>query len=414
MHATIVFLCAGLAPLLVAVFSPFARSGEDAAAFEAMMEASKAYETMEGEPEELLKEAWRAVEGDNGVGAFILCRRVDKKLAERDDPEARLLSGEALGLMARISARRGGGETSAKLYVRAVERFGSPEDAEARQQIAALMFDQGQFYNMMGDAPEAIGIFGNLVKRFGDDLEGPIQEYVAKALVSRGILFGESGNPADEAADYAEVERRYGGRTEFVFRDAVARAMFCTCIMYFENGEFDRGAAACERLFEKFRNDLDDRCRVEALLALTHLAQQHRISGNKVVAVTGFQRAIHEFGEETEDAFVYELTDAYNRMAMTRVDLGESDQALATWDEALAKYGDSQMPELKGLIAEILFNKGGAFMTNQDFGAAIPVYEDLLLRFGESADPEIREVLRLTRNRLREARTVIGKGDGER
>ncbi len=72
-------------------------------------------------------------------------------------------------------------------------------------------------------------------------------------------------------------------------------------------------------------------------------------------------------------------------------ELGRSEEALAAYDEVLARVGDATEPALREQVATALFNRGvrlGALGRSEEELAA---YDEVLARFGDATEPALRE-----------------------
>jgi hypothetical protein len=68
--------------------------------------------------------------------------------------------------------------------------------------------------------------------------------------------------------------------------------------------------------------------------------------------------------------------------------------AIAVDDDLLTRFGNDTDPEIRVLVARALYNKGGGrysiFGDDRVMDKVIAAYNDLLTRFGNDTDPEIR------------------------
>lgn len=71
--------------------------------------------------------------------------------------------------------------------------------------------------------------------------------------------------------------------------------------------------------------------------------------------------------------------------------LHRADEALATYDEVVRRFGNSPSPRLRGIAAHALVNKGAALLTIDKYEEAIEIYNDAVIRFGNSTEPAIQE-----------------------
>lgn len=81
--------------------------------------------------------------------------------------------------------------------------------------------------------------------------------------------------------------------------------------------------------------------------------------------------------------------------------LGKPDEEIATYDDVIARFGDSDDPELREHVARALLNKGITLGDRGEFREAIEVDDDIIARFGESDERALRE---------RVAKALVNKG----
>ena len=79
--------------------------------------------------------------------------------------------------------------------------------------------------------------------------------------------------------------------------------------------------------------------------------------------------------------------------AVAHLELGETEAAVALWDEVIKRFGDSTAPELQERVAVALFNKGIVCGKQGDFEAAVALYDEVIKRFGDSTAPELQEII---------------------
>ena len=81
--------------------------------------------------------------------------------------------------------------------------------------------------------------------------------------------------------------------------------------------------------------------------------------------------------------------------------IGDTEGRIAAYDDVVARFGSSEAPELRHLVAKALFNKGVVQGQVGDAEAEIAAYDDVVARFGSSGTPELQEVV---------ARALFNKG----
>jgi hypothetical protein len=69
--------------------------------------------------------------------------------------------------------------------------------------------------------------------------------------------------------------------------------------------------------------------------------------------------------------------------------LDSSDEELAGYEEVVGRFGEASEPEIRVQVARTLLNKGVTLGQLQRSDEALPVYEEVVARFGEASEPEI-------------------------
>ena len=87
---------------------------------------------------------------------------------------------------------------------------------------------------------------------------------------------------------------------------------------------------------------------------------------------------------------------AFLMKAVAHKALGDSEAAIATFDEVIERFGASEAPEIQVLMAVTLFCKGVTRGDLGDFEAAIATFDELIERFGASEAPEIQLLMAVT------------------
>ena len=89
--------------------------------------------------------------------------------------------------------------------------------------------------------------------------------------------------------------------------------------------------------------------------------------------------------------------------------------AIATYDELVARYGDSTVPDVQESVAMSIVNKG-VTQGQTDHAAAIATYDELVTRYGDSTVPPVQEQVEKARQGARYScmmgnfRKMIGHG----
>ena len=124
----------------------------------------------------------------------------------------------------------------------------------------------------------------------------------------------------------------------------------------------------------------------EPLIPLAFLikAAAHEEIGEFTAAIAAYDEAIARFADSDAPDLQVPVAWALSKKGDTQGQLGEFAAAIATYDEAIARFGASEAPDLQVPVAWALSKKGNTQGQLGEFTAAIAAYEELIARFGDS------------------------------
>lgn len=97
---------------------------------------------------------------------------------------------------------------------------------------------------------------------------------------------------------------------------------------------------------------------------------------------------------------IYVARALVNR-AIAQGELNQNEAAIATYDEVLRRFGQAAEPGLREAVARALVNKGAKLNQLNQKVAATSIYDEVLRRFGEATEPGLR---------VQVAKALINKG----
>ena len=110
--------------------------------------------------------------------------------------------------------------------------------------------------------------------------------------------------------------------------------------------------------------------------------------GRRDDARAAFAEFLAKFGGSKTPRISEPPVALFNRGVILGI-LGRSEEELATYDEVLERFGDSEAHDVLALVAESLFNKGGVLRTLNRLEDALVVYDELVQRFSDSETPTL-------------------------
>jgi tetratricopeptide (TPR) repeat protein len=108
-------------------------------------------------------------------------------------------------------------------------------------------------------------------------------------------------------------------------------------------------------------------------------------------AIAAYDDLVARFGNSSEPALRDQVARALVNKGVRLKNLGKPAEAVVIYDDVLSRFGDAVDPVLREAVARALINKGNSLRLLGKFEDEIAAYDDLLERFGDSAEPTLRE-----------------------
>jgi tetratricopeptide (TPR) repeat protein len=94
---------------------------------------------------------------------------------------------------------------------------------------------------------------------------------------------------------------------------------------------------------------------------------------------------------DSELAIREQVAKALTNKAFTLGQLNRAADALAVYDDVVARFGDAPEPAIREQVAKALANKAFALGQLDRAADALPAYDELVVRFGDAPEPVLRE-----------------------
>ena len=135
--------------------------------------------------------------------------------------------------------------------------------------------------------------------------------------------------------------------------------------------------------------------------ALVSKGVRHGHLGDSNAEIATYDQLISRYGDSDSPELQLQVAKALVNKGITQGQLDDSNAEIATYDQLINRYGDSDSPELQLQVARALVNKGITQGQLDDFNAEVATYDQLVSRYGDSDSPELQ---------LRVARALVNKG----
>ena len=169
-----------------------------------------------------------------------------------------------------------------------------------------------------------------------------------------------------------------------------AEQLFQKIAAAFEAGTFEKTIEMVDKVFAS--QSVNWSLMPPPLIARAFLmkAVAHEALGDSEAAIATFDEVIERFGASEAPEIQVLMAVTLFCKGVTRGELGDFEAAIATFDEVIERFGASEAPEIQVLMAVTLFCKGVARGELGEPEAAIATFDEVIERFGASEAPEIQ------------------------
>ena len=381
-----------------------------------------------GQAEEAADLAWQSSYGGDEADALAgplvarLAASADGKVPPNRVAEALFDSALALG-------RLGRSEDAITVYDEVVARFGQAPEPVLRELVAKALYNKAWTLGQLGRSEDAITVCGEVVARFGEATELGLRESVARALVNKGATLGELGRTEEAITVFDQVVERFGEATELGLREYVATALVNKGYRLGQLGRSEDAITVSDDVVARFGQAPEPALRETVAAALENRAQLHlgldrpeaasrdylRVRDLPVVGSNAIARS--RARSLLAVALIPDLSGFASSQAGQPRDSATALRAafrltwLASHQDAVAAYG-ALIADLDGdtpgspWLAKALACKGYTLSQTGDFPGELAAYRQILARFGDTADPEIRALVDAARQAVAEIEAI--------
>jgi tetratricopeptide (TPR) repeat protein len=108
-------------------------------------------------------------------------------------------------------------------------------------------------------------------------------------------------------------------------------------------------------------------------------------------AIASYEQVVSRFGDAADPALREVTAKALVNRAVSLGKLGRSEEELAGYDDVVRRFGEAADPALRDQTAKALVNRAVTFDQLGRSEEALAGYDDVVRRFGEAADPALRD-----------------------
>ena len=113
--------------------------------------------------------------------------------------------------------------------------------------------------------------------------------------------------------------------------------------------------------------------------------------GDLASAVASYDEVITRFGDSDVPNLQEPVAWALSKKGDAQVKLGDLTAAVASYDEVIARFGDSDVLNLQERVAWALSKKGDVQVELDELTSAVASYDEVIARFGDSDVPDLQK-----------------------
>jgi tetratricopeptide (TPR) repeat protein len=215
-----------------------------------------------------------------------------------------------------------------------------------------------------------------------------MSEQGANDLVNKGVGLSEANQGQAALAVYDEVIQKYGNSQEVADRVQVARALINKGITLHQLKRplealplYDEALKRTQGNDEKLR-ETAAKAQLQKANVLRDLNQNEAAMSLCVDLIKGIAAA----------AMPVPVAGALFTMADTLAVLGKADEALPLYDEVVQRFGSHSDPAVRPVVAGALFSKSMLLRFKGRFAEAVTTYDEIIKRFSDAAEPNLKSM----------------------
>ena len=285
----------------------------------------------------------------------------------------------------------------------ALDRFRTSDQREGHERVSAFLVNRGMALVALDRPLDAIGSWDDVIRCYGQSDEPDLAESVAIALANKGLALRRIGRLDDAVLAWDEVSRRFLESKSQGLHCHAARALVNKGIVLLDLGEPEKAVEAWTHVVRRFRDSDVPDLRQQCVVALMNTGTTFFRQGKLEAAVTAWDQVVHS-GRTDDDLGLLKIQAsalASKAVAFVRQENGVDD-AMASWDEIVRRFGESGGSVLPEFVAQALVEKA-ALLINQNRGnEALGPCDEVVRRFGNNEESALR-------NRIGQALVLKGE-----
>ena len=222
-----------------------------------------------------------------------------------------------------------------------------------------------------------------------------------------------------------ELLERHRGLGDLDRQIRVAGSLLVMGARLGEAGEAERSIEFSDELIRRFGSSPIRDVQTLVAMAFSTKAMVRLSVGELTAAVTAFNEVVARYSRSDVPGVQECVAMALLDLGYLHRCLGEPELAIASYDDAIKRFGSSSLPRLRVFVATSLLDKGSALAaleargftletlrTPDSMQSATAVWDELVERFGDDAEPDIQSQVIGAWTKKASAQMLKGKSQG--
>jgi tetratricopeptide (TPR) repeat protein len=244
-----------------------------------------------------------------------------------------------------------------------------------------------------GDHAGRIAAYDEALLRLGDASDPGDQLEVAILLGNKAYALDALGRFEESVAAYTELAARFEDADDPALRSEASRGLFGLAYELGRLGRADEAIDAYDRLVARFGDDSEPKVRERVLRALENKRIDLVRLGRGAEALETHDEILARLDAAGERGSGERVVESLRRKALLLDGLDRPEEALVVLGGAAAVLDeqDEPTPELEAATADALVARASVLHRLGRDGEAIGAYDEVVERFGDSADDALAE-----------------------
>ena len=243
----------------------------------------------------------------------------------------------------------------------------------------------------LGDHDAATAVYDEVLLRYGKDTSSAVRDVVFVAQLNRGVVRGHRGDMAGAMDDFDQVIGRLDGDASRGNEQMLARALLNKATTLSESQHFSAFIQTLDGIDARFGENDAPFARIATITALVNKGAALDIMGDTSGAVAVYRDVLDMHADCEIDEVQEPLAGAHFNMAVGLYELSDHQGAADAYRALARRFGDTSDPSAQPWVAMGLVNLG--VLLSRDLGdsvEAVVTYDGVVAKFGGLTAPGVR------------------------